>query len=85
MLVACLHIMLRKAAELGGNYTFADALHGAHLRAILHGMQSEVNLGKRLLLLDCTNRIVHILRLVDVLRVVLHDGQAMQEAGSCGA
>ena len=82
--MACLHAMLRKAERLDGECTFADALHCAHLRAILHGVQGEVNLRKRLLLLDCANSIVQVLRLVDILRVVLHGGRSMQAAGSCG-
>jgi hypothetical protein len=65
-----------KLQNQSGEYTFADALHGAHLRAIFHSMQGKVYLGKRLLLLNRTNGILHVLRLIDILRVVLHGGQA---------
>lgn len=40
--------------------TFAHALHGADLSSIFHSMDSEVNLGHRLLLLNCTDGVVDL-------------------------
>lgn len=42
--------------------TFAYTFHGADLCIIFHGMDGEVNLRKRFLLLDGANRIVDLLR-----------------------
>jgi hypothetical protein len=67
-----------KLPDRGGKYTFADALRGVHLRAIFHGVQGKVNLGQRLLLLDCADGILHVLALIDILGVVLHGGRAVQ-------
>lgn len=41
--------------------TFANTLRGVNLGAILHGMDSKVNLGDGLLLLNGTNGIVDLL------------------------
>ncbi len=41
-------------------HTFADSLHGADLRPVLHGVNAKVDLGERLLLLDCTDGIVDL-------------------------
>jgi hypothetical protein len=68
-----------------GKCTFADTLHGAHLRAIFHGMQGKVDLRERLLLLDCADSIVQVLRLISILGVVLHVVQIVDSCGSCGA
>lgn len=48
--------------------TFADALHCADLRPIFHGMQREVNLGDRLLLVDSSQSIVDLDPVLDVQR-----------------
>ena len=40
--------------------TFAHTLHGADLSVVLHGVNSEIDLGDRLLLLDCANGIVDL-------------------------
>jgi hypothetical protein len=62
-------------AKLREALTFADALHGADLCAILHGVQGEVDLRRRLLLLDSADGVVHVRLLVDILLVVLHAGR----------
>lgn len=49
---------LRRKGNLG---TFADTLHGAHLGAILHGVNGEVDLGQWPLVLDGANGIVNLL------------------------
>jgi len=73
MQVASLRVLAVQSFEkLGRSCTFADTLHCAHLIAIFHGVQAEVNFRQRLLLLDGANGLVHVLRLVDILRVVLH-------------
>lgn len=43
-----------------GRHTFADPLHGAHLAAILHLVDGEVDLGQGLLLLYGADRIVDL-------------------------
>lgn len=43
-----------------GTHTFADPLHGAHLAAILHLVDGEVDLGQGLLLLYGADRIVDL-------------------------
>lgn len=56
--------------------TFADSLHGAHLGAIFHGVEGEVNLGERLLLLEGADGIFEVLGLVNFAwLLVLHGGQ----------
>jgi hypothetical protein len=70
--------LLHKAAGPGRQCTFADALHGAHLRAVLHGVQGEVDLGKRLLHLNSLDGLVHVVR-IDILWVVLHAGGCLEE------
>ena len=47
-------------------------------------MQGEVDLRKRLLLLDCTDGIVHVLGLVDFLRIVVHVGELFEELWGWG-
>lgn len=47
-------------------HTFANSLHGAHLGAIFHLVDGEVNLRQRLLLLYCANGIVDL----DIARVL---------------
>jgi hypothetical protein len=46
-------------------------------------MQGEVDLRERLLLTDGANSIVNVLGLVNVLLLVLHVGQSMQQAVGC--
>lgn len=58
-----------------GEHTFADTLLCAHLCAIFHCVQGEVDFRDGLLLLDCADGIVHVRLLVDLLLVVLHAGQ----------
>ena len=67
---------------LSNNRTFTDSIQGAHLGAILHGMQGEVDFGQRLLVLDGADGIVEILALVEVLRRVLHGGRGAQRGGA---
>jgi len=67
-------------------YTFADALQGAHLGVVLHGVQGEVDLGQRLLLAHGTHCIVDVLRLSDILLSGVHAGReagGLQRVGSC--
>lgn len=40
--------------------TFAHSLERAHLSTVLHHVDGEVNLGQRLLLLNCANGIVNL-------------------------
>lgn len=54
----------------GGECTFAYALERAHLRAVLHGVQGEVDFRQRLLLLHGVDSLVHVLGLVILVRVV---------------
>ncbi len=53
-------------------HTFADSLHGADLRPVLHGVNAEVDLGDRLLLLDRTDGIVNLLVLSPALPLGAH-------------
>jgi len=53
-------------------YTFANSLHGAHLGAIFHSMQAEVDFGERLLFLDGANSIVKVFGLINVWWRVFH-------------
>lgn len=59
--------------------TFAHSFERAHLSAILHHMDGEVDLGKRLLLLNCANGIVDLggpsRRLIGVVAFGVHGGR----------
>ena len=48
-------------------HTFTDSILRAHLSTIFHCVQGEVDLGDLLLILHCADRIVDVLRLVDLL------------------
>lgn len=57
---------MRKDRKGGGRmqasgHTFADSLHGADLGPVFHSVDGEVDLGKRLLLLDGADGIVDLL------------------------
>ena len=58
--------------------TFTDPFHCAHLRTILHSMQSEINFRQGLLLFDCPDSIVDILCLIEWLLIVLHGGDDLK-------
>lgn len=57
--------------------TFADALQSAHLGAIFHGMQGEVDFGEGLLLLDGADGIVEVFGLIEALLVAIHGGRGL--------
>ena len=58
--------------------TFTDPFHCAHLRTILHSMQSEINFRQGLLLFDCPDSIVDVLCLIEWLLIVLHRGDDLK-------
>lgn len=63
-------------AWTAGKRTFAHSLERAHLSAILHHVNGEVDLGERLLLLNCANGIVDLggpsRRLIGVVAIGVH-------------
>jgi hypothetical protein len=75
---------LQSTAKLYEALTFADALHGADLRVVLHGVQGKVDFRRRLLLLDGANGVVHVRLLVDILLVVLHAGRLSWRSRAVG-
>jgi hypothetical protein len=69
-----LELYMESCGELWRRHTFADTLQSAHLCAIFHGMQREVDFRERLLVLNGAHGPVEVI-LVDILLIVLHDGQ----------